>query len=201
MLQPLWALMTWRQRIQMEASVWALTKKLDTRLQAGSVPSLLIYSYSWWVLVIVRSWPCWAQSIKIFIFFFTIGCCKLSVNQTVIGRISPLLSGPVSFAVADVAENRQDVNSSPQGVSNASPILFSPFRFLSLPPLNITVSFCLSPVFFFGSFSLFCNLPQRLANRGDTFTLWLGDICKQWLRQSANEKTQTLCPLVVSLVI
>lgn len=55
-------------------------------------------------------------------FFFLICCCNFSVNQTVIGRISPFLSGPVCFAVADVAENRQDeeVNSSPQGVSNAS---------------------------------------------------------------------------------
>ncbi|KAF3846202.1 hypothetical protein F7725_003280 [Dissostichus mawsoni] len=37
-----------------------------------------------------------------------IGCCKTSVKQTLIGRIAPLLSGPVSFTVADVAENRQD---------------------------------------------------------------------------------------------
>ena len=141
MLQLLWALMTWRQRRQMEASAWAPTKTLDTKLQAASVPSLLIYN----TVIADGIWSSLAPDhverralgfflfvCFFFVFFFTIGCWKLSVNQTVIGRISPLLSGPVSFAVADVAENRQDVNSSPQGVSNASPSFSLFFRLLPL---------------------------------------------------------------------
>lgn len=69
-------------------------------------------------------------------------------SQTVIFGTSALFSDSVGFANADVAESRQDVNSSPLGVSNASPSFsfFVSFPFClflslshSLPQLNMKV--------------------------------------------------------------
>lgn len=127
MLQLLWALMTWRQRTQTEASVWALM--LDTRLQASGVPPLRIFSYSWWALVTVCCWPCRVTALR---FPFTIGCCKHSVNRTVIGRISPPLSGRLCFAAADVAEKQTRCKFITPGSFKC---ISHPFlsRFLSLP--------------------------------------------------------------------
>lgn len=59
--------------------------------------------------IAVRFWslfaPCLCQAC--FFLFLVSDCCNLSANQSTIGKTSPLLSGPVSFTVADMAENRQ----------------------------------------------------------------------------------------------
>lgn len=128
MLQLPWASMTWRQKIQLEVSVWAWTKWLDQRLRAASVPSWLIHSGNWWSLAIVGS-----RELEL-----------LFLNDRCTLQLQLAASRPSSLVLLDLklqllGKRRCDINSSLQGFSKES-LFFSLFAVV----FRHAVSPCLS---------------------------------------------------------